>query len=219
MTDPGSKGAWSPLRKAIGDLGNAVAVIVLGLVVLGAIAAFFRNRDENEKAWSHWLTEHCAPKRFEEGALSNKRCFWCQLTPEAAVAPSTNESVSERERQRAHRESRRLGCLQARNRGMQVAMDAAGLPALLQAIRHLHGLEATWLESGPVVETHEGQTVWAGEVQVVAVEHPKASRVYAWSHETDSGKRRFHAVLGAGPVTGAEQAVRITMIHEFSGSP
>lgn len=93
-------------------------------------------------------------------------------------------------------------------------MDAAGLPALIEAIRHLHGLEATWLELVPVVETHEGQTVWAGEVQVFAVEHPKATRVYAWSHETDVGKRRFHAVLGAGPVTGAREAVRVAILSE-----
>ena len=58
-------------------------------------------------------------------------------------------------------------------------MDDAGLPALIEAIRHMHGLEATWLESVPVVERHEGQVVWAGEVQVCAVEHPKADRVYA----------------------------------------
>jgi hypothetical protein len=31
-------------------------------------------------------------------------------------------------------------------------MDAAGLPALVEAIRHLHGLEAKWLESVPVTE-------------------------------------------------------------------
>jgi hypothetical protein len=96
-------------------------------------------------------------------------------------------------------------------------MDAAGLRALIEAIRHLHGLEATWLESVPVVETHEGQTVRAGEVQVFAVEHPKATRVYAWSHETDPGKRRFHAVLGAGPVTGAEKAVRVAVLAETKG--
>lgn len=96
-------------------------------------------------------------------------------------------------------------------------MDAAGLPALIEAIRHLHGLEATWLESVPVVETHEGETVWAGEVQVFAVEHPNASRVYAWSHETDAGKRRFHAVLGAGPVTGAEIAVKAAVLSEARG--
>lgn len=96
-------------------------------------------------------------------------------------------------------------------------MDAAGLPALIEAIRHLHGLEATWLESVPVVETHEGQTVWAGEVQVFAVEHAKASRVYAWSHETDGGpggRRRFHAVLGAPPVDSPEMAVRTATLAE-----
>jgi hypothetical protein len=66
----------------------------------------------------------------------------------------------------------------------------------------------------PVVETHEGQTVWAGEVQVFAVEHPKASRVYAWSHETSAKKRRFHVVLGVAPVTAAEQAVRVAVLSQ-----
>lgn len=91
-------------------------------------------------------------------------------------------------------------------------MDAAGLPALVEAIRHLHGLEAAWLESVPVHERHEEATVWEGEVQVFAVEHPKADRVYAWSHETDGGKRRFHVVLGAMPVDGAVMAVRTAIL-------
>jgi len=91
-------------------------------------------------------------------------------------------------------------------------MDAAGIPALKDAIRHLHGLDAKWLESVPVHEQHEGQTVWHGEVQVFAVTHPKASRVYAWSHETEGGKRRFHAVLGAPPVDGATMAVRTAVL-------
>jgi hypothetical protein len=94
--------------------------------------------------------------------------------------------------------------------------DDAGLPALLDCIRHLHGLEATWLESVPVKETHEGQTVWEGEVQVFAAEHPKATRVYAWSHETTPGKRRFHAVLGQPPVKGAIDAVRVAVRSESS---
>ena len=93
-------------------------------------------------------------------------------------------------------------------------MDPAGLPALVEAIRHLHGLEATWLESVPVHEQHEGETVWKGEVQVFAVEHAKASRVYAWSHETDAGKRRFHAVLGAPPVDSAVMAVRVAIVGD-----
>ncbi len=97
------------------------------------------------------------------------------------------------------------------------AMDAAGIPALKEAIRHLHGLEATWLESVPVHEKHEGVTVWEGEVQVFAVEHPKATRVYAWSHESGGGKRRFHAVLGAKPVDGAAMAVRTAVLAAGEG--
>jgi hypothetical protein len=93
-------------------------------------------------------------------------------------------------------------------------MDAAGIPALQDAIRHLHGLEATWLESVPVHEQHEGEIVWEGEVQVFAVEHPKTTRVYAWSHETEGGKRRFHAVLGEKPVTEAVKAVRVAILSE-----
>jgi hypothetical protein len=49
---------------------------------------------------------------------------------------------------------------------------------------------------------------------VFAVERPKATRVYAWSHETDAGKRRFHAVLGVAPVTGAEAAVRVAIVGD-----
>src|SRR5690606_32577533 len=77
--------------------------------------------------------------------------------------------------------------------------DAAGTPALQDAIRHLHGLESTWLESVAVHEEHEGETVWAGHMQAFDVDHPPTRRCYAWSHESGpGGRRRFHAVLGVG---------------------
>jgi len=91
-------------------------------------------------------------------------------------------------------------------------MDAAGLPALVEAIRHMHGLEATWVESVPVRETHGGKTLWDGEVQVFDVQHPKATRVYAWSNATGPGKRRFHAVLGLPPVDSPERAVKVALV-------
>jgi hypothetical protein len=92
-------------------------------------------------------------------------------------------------------------------------MDPAGLPALLDAIKHLHGLDAKWIESVPVHEMHDGQTVWQGEVQVFEVAHPKTTRWYAWSHESGpGGKRRFHAVLGVAPVTSARAAVRVAIV-------
>jgi hypothetical protein len=90
--------------------------------------------------------------------------------------------------------------------------DPAGIPALQAAILHLHGLEATWLHSESVHEQHEGETVWQGDVQVFSVWHPKAEFVYAWSHETEGGKRRFHAVLGVKPVDGAVMAVRTAVL-------
>jgi hypothetical protein len=68
------------------------------------------------------------------------------------------------------------------------------------------------IESVPVHEKHDGSTVWAGELQVFAVEHPKAIRVYAWSHETVGGRRRFHA--GAQPVDGAVMAVETAVLAE-----
>jgi hypothetical protein len=94
-------------------------------------------------------------------------------------------------------------------------MDPAGIPALQEAIRHLHGLESTWLHSVPVVEKHERQTVWNGEVQVFAViGHAKATKAYAWSHEGSPGKRRFHVVLGLPPVDSAQAAVRVAIVSE-----
>jgi hypothetical protein len=98
--------------------------------------------------------------------------------------------------------------------------DPAGIPALQDAIRHLHGLESTWLESVAVHEKHEGETVWAGHVQVFEVDHPQARRCYAWSHESGPGERRkFHAVLGVTPVDSAEMAVRTAALAAMKQGP
>lgn len=95
-------------------------------------------------------------------------------------------------------------------------MDPAGLPALLDAIRHLHGCEARWVESVPVHETHGGQTVWDGEVQVFdLVGHPTAKRAFAWSYATDGTKRKFVAVLGLPPVVDARTAVQAAIVAQY----
>jgi hypothetical protein len=94
--------------------------------------------------------------------------------------------------------------------------DPAGLPALIEAIRHLHGCEATFVESVEVHEkTHTGATVWEGEVQVFDVKHPKAKRAYAWSHPTEGKKVRFHVVLGVLPVDGPVMAVKTAVLAEY----
>ena len=94
-------------------------------------------------------------------------------------------------------------------------MDDAGLPALIDATKHMHGCEARWVESVPVREEHEGAVVY-GEVQVFDVTgHAKAKRVYAWSHATDSGRRRFQAMLALPPVDGPAMAVRTSVLAEY----
>ena len=89
---------------------------------------------------------------------------------------------------------------------------------LRDVIRHLHGAEATHLESVPVKEVHQGRTVWEGIVEVFELHgHPKANRVYAWAHDTDDPQkpRRHVTVLHIHPVISAETAVRAAIIQEF----
>lgn len=63
-----------------------------------------------------------------------------------------------------------------------------------------------------MTEKFQDEIVWEGEVQVFDVTgHPQAKRAYAWSYETGTGKRRFFAVLGLGPVTDAITAVRASI--------
>jgi hypothetical protein len=48
-------------------------------------------------------------------------------------------------------------------------------------------------------------------------DHPKASRVYAWTNETGDPKNSKHhvTVLHLGPVTSAIHAVRAAIVQEF----
>jgi hypothetical protein len=94
-------------------------------------------------------------------------------------------------------------------------VDDAGVGALREAIRHTHGCDSRHIESVPVRETFEGETVWDGEVQVFElIDHRTAEKAYAWSHETEGGKRRFYAVLHTGPVDGPLAAVRASIIAD-----
>ena len=92
-------------------------------------------------------------------------------------------------------------------------MDEAGNDALQEAIKNMHGVASTWIESAPVHETFNGETVWNGEVQVYELTgHLEARRCYAWSHTTKGTRRRFYAMLGVGAVTDAVTAVRAAIV-------
>jgi hypothetical protein len=89
---------------------------------------------------------------------------------------------------------------------------------LKDVIRKLHGTEATHVETVPVKETFQGQTVWEGDVEVFDLaDHPKASRVYAWSHETNDPEnpRQHITVLQIPPATTPLRAVQVAIAGMF----
>ena len=86
-------------------------------------------------------------------------------------------------------------------------------------MRDLHSCDSTWVESVSVTETFQGQTVWDGTVEVFdLIDHPTASRCYAWSHGLDdSEKRRYVAVLHEGPVASPQAAVKAAIVQGHRG--
>jgi hypothetical protein len=95
---------------------------------------------------------------------------------------------------------------------------SAYLDELRDVIRKLHGAEATHVLSVPVKETFKGTTVWEGIVEVFDLfGHPRAPRVYAWSHDTDDPDhpRKHVTVLHIPPVLSAAMAVRAAIAQEF----
>ena len=89
---------------------------------------------------------------------------------------------------------------------------------LQDVIRKLHGVESRHLESVQVKETHKGQTVWEGVVEVFElIGHPTATKLYAWSHDTDDPEhpQRHVTVRHAHPIQSARDAVRAAIVQEF----
>lgn len=85
-------------------------------------------------------------------------------------------------------------------------------------IHHLHGAKAKHLESVPVKEVFQGQTVWDGVVEVFRLKgHPQTDRVYAWTHATDdpAHPRRHVTVLHIPPAVSPRTAVQASILHEI----
>jgi hypothetical protein len=93
------------------------------------------------------------------------------------------------------------------------------LNRLRDAIHALHGGKATHIESVPVKETWNGETIWDGIVEVFDLhDHPKAGRVYAWPHKTDSYQDRHVTVLHLPPVVDPITAVRAAIVQEYQNA-
>ena len=100
-------------------------------------------------------------------------------------------------------------------------MSGDYIAELAEVIRKLHGSEASYVETVPIKETFQGEIVWEGEVEVFDLhDHPQASRVYAWAHDTDDADnpRRSVTVLHVPPVVSPELAVRASIIQDYRES-
>jgi hypothetical protein len=89
---------------------------------------------------------------------------------------------------------------------------------LKEAIRHLYNTEPIYVETVPVHEVFQGQTVWEGEVEVFDLDgFDQAGRVYAWAYETEDvdTPRRTVTVLHVPPVTSPELAVRASIVRDY----
>jgi hypothetical protein len=89
---------------------------------------------------------------------------------------------------------------------------------LKAVIRHCYGVESEHVESVPIKEVHDGKTVWDGIVEVFNLKnHPKTTRAYAWSYETDDPNQGPHhvTVLHIHPVKSARDAVKAAIVQEF----
>ena len=92
---------------------------------------------------------------------------------------------------------------------------------LRDVIRRLHGVESKHVGSVPVKEMFQGRTVWDGCVEVFElIEHPTASKLYAWAHATDdpANPKRHVTVLHSDLITSPLLAVRAAIIQEFKAN-
>lgn len=89
---------------------------------------------------------------------------------------------------------------------------------LQDAIRNLYNTEPVYVETVPVKEVFQGQTVWEGEVEVFDLpDSSEADRIYAWAYETDrvDQPKRTVTVLHVPPITSPELAVRAAIVKDY----
>jgi hypothetical protein len=90
--------------------------------------------------------------------------------------------------------------------------------AELQAVfMKLHNCDADYVETVPVVEEFQGQTIFQGDVEVFDIRgHPKATRGYGWGYvTTEGGGRRYFTVLELPPVDSPQTAVKAAIMSEI----
>ena len=86
---------------------------------------------------------------------------------------------------------------------------------LKELIEREYGTTAKHVETVPVHETFENETIWDGEVEVFEVpEFPDADLVFAWAFDDDSGQQQI-TVAQIPPATTPENAVKAYLVSQY----
>lgn len=100
-------------------------------------------------------------------------------------------------------------------------MSHGEIPAddLKNAVEKMHACKAALVQSVPINEQYNDESVWRGVVQVFDISgHPTATTAYAWSSPVDgSDNRRIFAVLHIPPIDSPAAAVRAAIVAEHRG--
>lgn len=91
---------------------------------------------------------------------------------------------------------------------------------LIAVFTKLHNCDAEYVETVPVVEEFQGETIWQGDVEVFDIRgHPKATRGYGWGYTTTEGSgRRYFTVLELPPVDSPQTAVKAAIMSEIQNA-
>src|SRR5438270_13488633 len=90
-------------------------------------------------------------------------------------------------------------------------MPPKEITQLKDVIPSTHCCESLHVESVPLKEVFEAQTVWEGTVEVFdLVGHLQAKRAYAWTYP-DGDQNKTFAVLGIPPVDSPQSAVKVAI--------
>ena len=94
-------------------------------------------------------------------------------------------------------------------------MAEASLSDLAAAVQSLHRGIARHVQTVQVDRQPGAPSEWDGMVYVFAIDHPKTSRAYAWSHIVGkkAPRRCFRAILGVLPIRSATDAVRTAIAN------
>ena len=91
---------------------------------------------------------------------------------------------------------------------------------LIAVFTKLHNCDAEYVETVPVIDQFQGESIFQGDVEVFDLTgYPKASRGYGWGYSTsEAGGRRYFTVLELPPVNSPQTAVQAAIMSEIKNA-